>query len=108
MEAERAEIRIPVPTDALEAVCRRFGVCELSVFGSVLRDDFTPQSDVDVLVGFAPDSLVHGLGFFDLMHALEDEVFHRKVDLIEVGTLSPYIAGEVMAERRIIYVAPSR
>lgn len=108
METQRTEIRIPIPMEALAAVCHRYGVKELSLFGSVLRHDFTAQSDVDVLVEFNPDAPVRNFGFFRLLHALEDEVFRRRVDLVEMGTLSRYIADRVMAERKVVYVAPQR
>ncbi|MHB1842776.1 MAG: nucleotidyltransferase family protein [Sulfobacillus sp.] len=108
METQHRDIRIPIPDAALTRVCQRYKVRELSLFGSVLRDDFTENSDVDVLVEFEPDAPVLGFGFFELMHALEDEVFHRKVDLVQVGALSHYIADEVMAERMVVCVAPPR
>ena len=49
-------LAIPIPSAEIEAFCRRWRVRELDVFGSVLRDDFGPESDVDVLVAFAPDA----------------------------------------------------
>jgi len=95
--------------DALAAVCQRFGVQELALFGSVLRADFDPtRSDVDVLVTFLPDSPVVSL--LDVLHvqqALED-LFHRPVDLTEARGLKPGMAPHVLRERRVIYVAPRR
>jgi len=73
--------RIQVPDDAIAAFCRRWKVVEFAFFGSVLRDDFGPASDVDVLVAFAPGA-AHTL--FDLVR-MEDELqamFGRKVDLV--------------------------
>lgn len=73
--------RIPVPEAAITDFCRRWKVTEFALFGSVLRDDFGPDSDVDVLVSFAPDA-EHTL--FDLVR-MEDalrEIFGRKVDLV--------------------------
>ncbi|MBM4043470.1 MAG: nucleotidyltransferase, partial [Planctomycetes bacterium] len=46
--------RINLPTDKIEAFCRKWRIAEVSLFGSVLRDDFRPDSDVDVLVAFEP------------------------------------------------------
>ena len=73
--------RIPIPRDAISAFCRRWKITEFALFGSVLRDDFGPDSDVDVLVSF--DATVR-YGLFDPVH-MEDElreIFGRKVDLL--------------------------
>jgi hypothetical protein len=73
--------RITIPEAAIADFCRRWKVTEFALFGSVLRDDFGPGSDVDVLVSFAPDAR-HSL--FDLVH-MEDELreaFDRDVDLV--------------------------
>lgn len=103
-------IRITFDQAALDTVCRRWHVREMALFGSVLRDDFTPESDVDVLVDLFEDSPATGWAFFHLLHELEDSVFHRKVDLIRYGLLSRYIRDEVMQERRIVYsrIPPGR
>ena len=53
-------VRVPVPVDAIAEFCRRYHIRKLSLFGSVLRDDFRPDSDVDVLVEFEPG---HSVGF---------------------------------------------
>jgi uncharacterized protein len=68
--------------ETLAAFCRRHGIRELALFGSVLREDFRPDSDVDVLVDFEPEAH-HGL--FDLasMQAELEQILRRKVDLIE-------------------------
>jgi predicted nucleotidyltransferase len=73
---------VDVPREAIADFCRRWQVTELCLFGSVLRDDFRSDSDVDVLVRFAPHAR-HNV--FDLMH-MEAEltrVFGRKVDLAD-------------------------
>ena len=73
--------QIEIPRDAVEAFCRRWQIKELSLFGSVLRDDFRPDSDVDVLVGFDPEAR-HTL--FDLARMQEElqEILGRNVDLV--------------------------
>jgi len=74
-------IRIPVDREQVAAFCRRWRITELDLFGSVLREDFRPESDVDVLVTFAPEAR---WGLFDLCR-MEDELgelFGREVDLI--------------------------
>lgn len=74
--------RIPIDRQRIEAFCRAWQIVEFALFGSVLRDDFGPQSDVDVLVTFAPTARV---GLFDLQR-IEGELctmFGRPVDLVE-------------------------
>jgi hypothetical protein len=73
--------RIPIPREEVEKFCRKWSISEFSLFGSVLRDDFRVDSDVDVLVTFAADT--HWT-LFDLVH-MEDElkvIFGRNVDLV--------------------------
>lgn len=84
--------------------CRRHHIRKLSFFGSVLRDDFTSNSDVDVLVEFEPGH-VPGLGFFE-MEAELSEILGRKVDLNTAQCLSRYFRDEVLAEAQVQYVAP--
>jgi len=69
-----------VPPDALAAFCARWKVAELALFGSVLRDDFGPDSDIDVLVRFEPHATLFDLG--PMEHDLAG-LFGRKVDLVE-------------------------
>ena len=74
--------RIALPSDGLTAFCERWQITELALFGSVLRDDFDPDSDVDVLVSFEP-RVPHTL--LDIVRMQEElsGMFGRKVDLIE-------------------------
>jgi predicted nucleotidyltransferase len=81
--------------------CRRHHIRRLSLFGSVLREDFGPDSDVDVLVEFDPEH-IPGLAFFD-MEAELSEMLGRKVDLNTPGFLSPYFRDQVMAEAEVQY-----
>ncbi|MGH2587066.1 MAG: nucleotidyltransferase domain-containing protein, partial [Dehalococcoidia bacterium] len=74
--------RISVSQEQIEAFCRKWKIAEFRFFGSVLREDFRPESDVDVLVRFAPDA---GHGLFDLAE-MEEElagILGRKVDLVD-------------------------
>ena len=75
------EIAIEVPVDEIESFCKKWDIVEMCLFGSVLRDDFTPTSDVDVLVTFA-DGARHSL--FDLvrMRVGLENILRRKVDLV--------------------------
>ncbi len=72
---------LALPTDALEAFCRRWKITELSLFGSVLGDDFRPDSDVDVLVRFAPESRWSLLDLARMQRELE-ALLERDVDLV--------------------------
>jgi predicted nucleotidyltransferase len=90
--------------DAIQALCRRYRVHELSVFGSVLRADFGPQSDIDFLVEFEPDAEVGFLEFASLQNALSD-LLHRKVDLVPKAGLKPVIREEVLASAQVVHAA---
>ncbi|MBA2671594.1 MAG: nucleotidyltransferase domain-containing protein [Gemmatimonadetes bacterium] len=75
---------IDVDRERIAEFCRRWKITELSLFGSVLRDDFRPASDVDVLVVFAPEA---DWGFGDLLQMEEEptEIFGHKADLVDRG-----------------------
>lgn len=95
-------LKIDVPKEELEEFCRRHQIRKLAFFGSVLRDDFTPESDVDVLVELEPDAKVGLFGFA----GIENELSHligRKVDLNTAGFLSPYFRDEVLREAEAVY-----
>jgi hypothetical protein len=96
--------RIPVPQDQLAEFCRKHHVRKLSLFGSVLRDDFRPESDVDVLVEFEEGHVV-GLIRFSGMELELSDLLGRKVDLLTAGFLSPYFRDEVIAEAETQYVS---
>lgn len=88
--------RIHADRSALKDFCRRHHIRRLAFFGSVLRDDFTPTSDVDVLVEFEPGH-VPGLAFFEMQDELS-RILGRRVDLNTPGGLSPYFRDRVVAE----------
>lgn len=95
---------IEVPREALAEFCRRNQIRRLSLFGSVLREDFGPDSDVDVLVEFEPEARV---GFFALvrMEIELSELLGRKVDLNTPGFLSKYFRDQVLEEAEVQYAA---
>lgn len=93
--------RIPVDRARIARFCRKHHIRRLSFFGSVLRDDFRPDSDVDVLVEFEPGH-VPGLRFFDMEIELSETLGHR-VDLNTVRFLSPYFRDQVEAEAEVQY-----
>jgi predicted nucleotidyltransferase len=94
---------LELPMERIAEVCHRYPVRQLSVFGSVLRDDFTPESDVDMLVEFEPGARV---SLFDLVEMELDlsDLLGRKVDLNTLQCLSRYFRDEVVAEAEAIYV----
>ena len=95
---------IQIPKEPLAEFCRRNHVRKLALFGSVLRDDFRPDSDVDVLVEFEPGASV---GFFRLaaMETELTELLKRRVDLRTPAELSRYFRDEVLREAEVQYVA---
>jgi uncharacterized protein len=95
--------RIPIVRDALTDFCRRHGIRRLALFGSVVRDDFGPESDIDVLVEFQPGR-TPGLAFFEMQDELS-RILGRKVDLNTPGFLSRYFRDEVLTEAEDLYVA---
>jgi uncharacterized protein len=95
---------INVPKDRIAEFCQRHSIRKLAFFGSVLRDDFGPGSDVDVLVEFTPGA---GVGFFKL-YDLEQELSRilegRKVDINTPKSLSRYFRDKVLTEAEVQYV----
>jgi len=93
--------RIPLPHDELAAFCGRHHIRRLALFGSVIRDDFGSESDVDVLVQFEPGKSP-GWDFF----AMQDELTRllgRNVDLNTPGFLSRYFRDRILAEAHTVY-----
>ena len=97
--------RIDIPHERIADFCQRYNIRRMALFGSVIRDDFTPESDVDVLVEFGPGR-TPGLKFFGEIPDELSEIVGRKVDLNTAGDLSRYFRDEVLAEAEDIYVAP--
>ena len=96
-------VRIDVPSERIGEFCRRNHIRRLAFFGSVLRDDFRPESDVDVLVEFEPGTRL-GFAFFDIEQELS-QILGRRVDLRTPQELSKYFRDEVLAEAEDVYVA---
>jgi predicted nucleotidyltransferase len=97
------ELAIPIPHDEIAAFCRKWGIRKLSFFGSVVRDDFTEESDVDVLVEFKEGEGPRGLQIVDAELELS-AIFQRKVDLVEQRLLNRWIRNDVLAEAVAEYV----
>jgi hypothetical protein len=95
---------IEIPESVLADFCRRHGIRRLALFGSILREDFGPSSDIDVLVEFEPGA-TPGFGFFGIQEELA-ELLGRNVDLHTRGFLSRYFRDEVLQEAEVLYDAP--
>ncbi|HEY2289820.1 MAG TPA: nucleotidyltransferase family protein [Thermoanaerobaculia bacterium] len=93
--------RISIDRQKIMDFCRRHHIHRLAFFGSVLRNDFGPESDVDVLVEFEPGH-VPGLAFLSMEEELS-RILGRKVDLNTPGFLSPYFRDQVLAEAEVQY-----
>ena len=93
--------RLPIPQDELRRFCQRHHIRRLSLFGSVLRDDFGPDSDVDVLVEFDPEH-VPGLAFFSMEEELST-ILGRPVDLGTPKSISRWIRTSVLADAEVQY-----
>ena len=96
---------LAIPRKKIIGFCQRWNVVEFSLFGSILRENFSPESDVDVLVSFASRAKV---SLFDLveMQAELKSIFKREVDLVEkAGLRNPYRRQEILQTARRIYAA---
>ena len=89
-------IHIPINRDRIIEFCKKWKISRMSFFGSVLREDFRPESDVDVMVSFDPDSAWSLFDIVDMKMELES-IFQRDVDILEEGTIRNPI------KRRCVY-----
>jgi predicted nucleotidyltransferase len=99
------QARITLPQKKIAAFCHKWKISEMSLFGSVLSEDFRPDSDIDVLVSFKDDA---GWGLFDLVD-MRDElegIFLRKVDLVEKEALrNPFRQQRILSGKKVIYAS---
>jgi hypothetical protein len=100
MSAYKTNLSLPV--DGIRNYCAAQPIRRLSLFGSVLRGDFTPTSDVDVLVEFQPDAHLTYFDLYYIQQALQ-EIIGRQVDLLTPGAISDYFRDEVLAQAEVIY-----
>ena len=100
------DVRVDVPLGAIEEFCRRYQVLEFALFGSVLRSDFRPDSDIDVLVRFEQTARPTLLTLARMEQELE-RVFQRPVDLVErrgiEQSTNAYIRVPILSSARVIY-----
>jgi len=96
---------LEIPQEEIDALCLRRNIVWLAVFGSVLRDDFSPTSDIDLIVEFAPDSTPSIFGMLDLEREFSELLEGRKIDLGTKRSLNKWIRERVLNEARVIYDA---
>jgi len=100
--------RIDIPCEVLAAFCRKWDIVELSLFGSAVRGDFRPESDIDLLVHFRPGKK-YGLFRLSRMQEELEAIFGRKVDLVSENTVmrsENYIKRrQILATKAVIYAA---
>lgn len=94
---------LTIPAERIAEFCRRHRIRRLALFGSILRDDYRPGSDVDVLVEFEPGA-TPGFGFIGLQDELS-EILGKQVDLNTPQCLSRYFVDEVLEQARVLYDA---
>jgi len=99
---ERLQARLGSTRQEIARFCRSHAVSELAVFGSILRDDFTKDSDIDLLVSFTPDARI---GFIELGRMQEEleRLVGRPVDLVPKGGVKPLIRDQVIASSELLY-----
>jgi len=96
-------VRIAIPMEKIADFCRRWKVREFSLFGSVLREDFRPDSDVDVLVSFERDSK---WSLWDIVRMREElmQFFGRDVDIVEKEAMrNPFRRHEILRTHQVVY-----
>lgn len=99
------DANVPIPTDRIADFCHRWRIREFSLFGSVLRDDFDAESDVDVLVVYEPGT-VWDFDDYDTMRSELKGLFGRRVDIVpERAVRNPFLRESIFENRRIIHAA---
>ncbi|MCC6154599.1 MAG: nucleotidyltransferase family protein [Candidatus Hydrogenedentes bacterium] len=103
MTLQLEQLPMDIAADQLAAFCQKWRVRELALFGSVLRSDFRPDSDVDVLVTFADGAPWSLWDWGDMMDELKS-ILGRNVDLVEKDAIqNPYRRESILREHRVIY-----
>lgn len=95
--------RFSIPRKKIAIFCKRWNISEFAIFGSAIRKDFGPKSDVDVMVVFEPDAPI---GLFEMAHMQVEleTLFGRSVDLVEkAGLRNPYRRQEILKTAKVVY-----
>ncbi len=99
------EQRLGATWEEIPKFCQRWGILELSLFGSILRPDFRPDSDVDVLITFRPDAQWSLVEWVQMRDELK-ELLGRRVDLLEKRAIrNPFRRRSILNTQRVIYAA---
>jgi predicted nucleotidyltransferase len=97
--------KLLLPKDQIEDFCHRWKTVEFALFGSVLRDDFGPHSDVDILISFSKDAEWDSYDWVNMIHELKG-IFGRDVDLLEKNAIrNPFRRRAILSNREILYAA---
>jgi predicted nucleotidyltransferase len=100
-----SQVKISIPEERIRDFCLRWKIAELAVFGSALREDFHPDSDVDVLVTFAKNAEWSLYDWVDMIAELR-EIFGREIDLLSSQSLrNPFRRHEILKTRQTLYAA---
>jgi predicted nucleotidyltransferase len=102
MTVQQNQAKIEIPMDEIATFCQRHHIRQLALFGSVLREDFGPESDLDILIEFEPEAQI---GFMALsgMQLELSELFQRPVDLVPRQGLKPKIKDIILSSAQVIY-----
>ena len=101
---EHLSPHVSIDRDAVSAFCQRHHIARLAMFGSVLRDDFGPDSDVDVLVEFEA-GYVPGFNFVSIEREFSGLLHGRRVDMVTPKFLNPRIRDQILSSAESLYVA---
>ena len=104
MSTKVSRVQISIPKRKIQQFCHRYDIQRMALFGSVLNKNFRPDSDVDVLVAFAPNAHI---GFLTLSRMRRElsELFKRPVDLVPMDGLKPVIRDSVLSNIEVVYAA---
>lgn len=96
---------IEIPVDKISALCQQWHISQLLLFGSVLRDDFTPNSDIDILVEFEPGFTPGFFKLYQIQEQLSSIFDNRSIDLVTPNFLNYRIRNQILATAEVCYAA---
>ncbi|MBE9203990.1 nucleotidyltransferase family protein [Synechocystis salina LEGE 06099] len=94
-----------IPVDKISALCQQWHISQLLLFGSVLRDDFTPNSDIDILVEFEPGFTPGFFKLYQIQEQLSSIFDNRSIDLVTPNFLNYRIRNQILATAEVCYAA---
>lgn len=95
---------IEVPISQIKQLCQKYHINKFALFGSVLRDDFSPNSDIDVLVEFQPEYTPGFINFYQIQEEISQLFDDREIDLVTPKFLNYQIKDKILAEMEVYYV----